>query len=68
MVANETIVIEPCPREERNGGIEKLEGGPDDSTEVVLKDVGPPDGGYGWVVVGYVFSVKLVLIVVLFAC
>jgi len=68
VVANETMVVEPCP-EERSGEIDKLEGGgPDDPTDVVVKDVGPPDGGYGWVVVGYVSSMEMVVTLVRFAC
>jgi len=52
VVANETMVIEPCV-EFSGDKIEKLEAGPDDPTEIVEKGTGPPDGGYGWVVVGY---------------
>jgi hypothetical protein len=55
VVANETMVIDPCPEFAGSGEMElKLEAGPDDPTEVVEKDSGPPDGGYGWVVVAYV--------------
>ena len=28
--------------------------GPEEPTEVVVKDLDPPDGGYGWVVVAYI--------------
>jgi hypothetical protein len=55
VVANETMVIEPCPEFAGIDGckIEKLEAGPDEPTEDVEKGTGPPDGGYGWVVVAY---------------
>ena len=68
VVANETMVIEPCP-EFVSGEMElKLEAGPDDPTEVVEKDSGPPDGGYGWVVVAYAPWRGVVVMVVQFVC
>jgi hypothetical protein len=68
VVANETMVIEPCP-EFVSGEMElKLEAGPEDPTEVVEKDSGPPDGGYGWVVVAYAPCCGVVVMVVQFVC
>jgi len=69
VVANETMVLEPCPEAETSSQeIEKLGGGSDDPSEAVVKDVGPPDGGYGWVVVGYVLTMQMEVMVGLFVC
>jgi len=57
----------PRPRR-RVKEIEKLGGGSDDPSEAVVKDVGPPDGGYGWVVVGYVLTMQMEVMVGLFVC
>ena len=48
VVANETLVISPVPS--RQGGIVEEKTCAVD----VRKETGPPDGGYGWVVVMYV--------------
>ena len=52
VVANETLVINPVPSIVSGiSGVEKIPEGPTDESG---KDTGPPDGGYGWVVVMYV--------------
>jgi len=69
VVANETMVIEPCPQFAGSGELElKLEAGPEHPTEDVEKDKGPPDGGYGWVVVAYAPWRGVMVIVVLSVC
>lgn len=52
VVANETLVITPVPSLQ-NGGV-VVEKGTEGPTEMSMKDPGPPDGGYGWIVVMYV--------------
>jgi hypothetical protein len=53
VVANETLVISPVPSIAARISGEKGPGAecPIDSSG---KDTGPPDGGYGWVVVMYI--------------
>jgi len=60
VVANEPLVIDPIVPSD--GGLEVIvekgvkkigEEGDEEPIEVVVKDTGPPDGGYGWVVVAY---------------
>jgi hypothetical protein len=63
VVANETLVIDPVPSIGIKG-VEKIPEGPTDGS---AKDTGPPDGGYGWVVVMYVYP-REELIVVRFVC
>lgn len=48
VVANETLVISPVPSRQGDTIQEKA------GAVVVGKETGPPDGGYGWVVVVYV--------------
>jgi hypothetical protein len=47
VVANETLVITPVPSLQGQV-VEKVSGAP------TIDNAGPPDGGYGWVVVMYV--------------
>lgn len=49
VVPNETLVIMPVPSLQAEKVVEKETGGPTG----LAKDIGPPDGGYGWVVVMY---------------
>jgi hypothetical protein len=49
VVANETLVVEGVPS--RVGDGKWAADGP--GADGGEKDNGPPDGGYGWVVVGY---------------
>ena len=66
VVPNKTLVIaSPTP----GGDDEKSWSGdgPGEPSDVVVKDLGPPDGGYGWVVVAYLLVGRLVLIIELFA-
>jgi len=51
VVANETLIISPVPS--RQGKPDMKE---QSTSSVVGKDSGPPDGGYGWIVVMYVPS------------
>jgi hypothetical protein len=64
VVANETLIIDPVPSIAGIKGVEKIPEGPTDGSG---KDTGPPDGGYGWVVVMYVYP-GMELIVVRFVC
>lgn len=49
VVANETLVISPVPSRQSDIAVQEKAG-----SVVVGKETGPPDGGYGWVVVMYV--------------
>jgi hypothetical protein len=42
--------------------------GPAEPTEVVVRNSGPPDGGYGWVVVAYLILLRLVLMIGRLVC
>ena len=47
------ISLDVSPEQNREGEKRWIRDGPEEPTEVVAKDSCPPDGGYGWVVVGY---------------
>lgn len=70
VVLNETLVISPINSLENRRGDEKIwnRDGPDEPTEVIVRDPGPLDGGYGWVVVAYVLLLRIVLMIGLFLC
>jgi hypothetical protein len=62
VVANETLIITPVPSIQNVGVVvEKGTGGP---TDMSMKDPGPPDGGYGWIVVMYTtrYSRRLMIV------
>ena len=68
VIPKETLITNLSPKQNGEGEKGWSEHGPEEPTEVVAKDSGPPDGGYGWIVVTYFFLVRLVLIVELFVC
>ena len=51
IVPNEPLVITPVPELQAEKIVEKII--PEGPTGEPLKDTGPPDGGYGWIVVMY---------------
>jgi hypothetical protein len=53
VVPNETLIVSPVISGVERTKLEDRGDGPIAEKEAE-KDLGPPDGGYGWVVVGYV--------------
>jgi hypothetical protein len=55
VVANEVLILDPVGHVEDEEEAEKLGAEePQGVNGIAVKDPGPPDGGYGWIVVMYI--------------
>ena len=63
LVPNESLVVSRIDSKGQGDEAEKecIAYGPEEPTAAIVKDLDPPDGGYGWVVVAYLFCPETVI-------